>query len=63
VVRVEVGERPGQGLLIELLEVGPDRTADRVVGRATDPARAGSQLESWLRGLTREVGDAGETPP
>ena len=54
VVRVEVGD----GLLIELLEVGPHRTADRVLGRTDDPARAAQRLETWLRAL---AGDAAET--
>lgn len=53
VIRVEVGDGAGGGLLIELLEVGPERGADVVVGRATDPAQAGILLERRLRKLER----------
>lgn len=72
VVRVEVRDRAAGGLLIELLEVGSERHADRVIARATDPAKAGSLLERWLRNLLGPVdappipddqGGGAETPP
>jgi hypothetical protein len=53
VVRVEVREATADGFLIELLEVGPERKADLVVGRATDPVQAGVLLEGWLRKLAQ----------
>jgi hypothetical protein len=52
VVRVEVrGGTPGE-LLIELIEVGPERSSDRLLGRATNAADACRVLEAWLQNLS-----------
>jgi hypothetical protein len=57
VVRVEVRDGDGTQLIIELLEVGRDRDADRLLGRATSVVDACRVLRDWLVGLRSDGAD------
>jgi hypothetical protein len=52
VVRVEIRDRAVQHLLIELLEVGQEQEADRLLGSATSAEEACRVLAAWLGQLT-----------
>lgn len=51
VIRVEVRGPPANGLLIELLEVARDKTADRLLGSATSAAELCTIVQHWLAHL------------
>lgn len=61
IVRVEIREPSSESLIVDLLEVGRDRGADRRIGRAADPDAAGHLLADWLRGLLSDARD-GDRP-
>jgi hypothetical protein len=56
VIRVEVLDQSAPGLLIELLEVGRDPGADRLLVSATTAAGLGRVIEDWLRELSSRPG-------
>ena len=64
VIRVEVRDQPGDGLLIELLEVGRVPGGDRLLGSATTASGVCRVIERWLRELTsqRRPPDIGADP-
>jgi hypothetical protein len=61
VVRVEVRDAAAGSLIVDLLEVGRERGADRRIGRAADPATAGQILCDWLIEVLARARDAGPT--